>query len=327
MQIAIFLGDDRQEEWAQIAGTLLFGCLTTDLRTCGTPAHVVNLVESLGDDVHQKLLSAAPLDCILAHFSRASHARAIQLRTHCDDHGPHLTVEVSERFSTMHAEALMAVLKSVPPTMQHVSVTVRPSWHAARPGKSRPHPSLSTQASAAWGTPFVVPERWLSAVAAVAKALQVMPRLSHLFCNCCSLETAAAASLPLNSVATLHLQENDLGHSMGFLEADTRKPLFDTFVRRLVTHDVGRLIANTVIQVRLSPSHNTRRRNTCYHFSPVSEITRLQPFNPLLSSCGICSNLHMPIDLQRHHTRLHWHKPPLPQPPLPHPGKPPFNQV
>lgn len=257
----MFLGDDRQETWAQIAGTLLFGCLTTDVRTCGTPAHVVNLVESLGDDVHQKLLSAAPLDCILAHFSRASHARAIQLRTHYDDHGPHLTVEVSERFSTIHAEALMAVLKSVPTAKQHVSVTVRPSWHAVRRGTSRPHPSLSTQASAAWGTPFVVPERWLSSVAAVAKALQVMPRLCHLYCNCCSLEAAAAAALPLNAVATLHLQENDLGQSVGFLEADTRKPLFDTFVRRLVTPDVSRLVYNTIIQVCHPLS--TRCRSPC----------------------------------------------------------------
>lgn len=264
LQVAIFLGDDRQDVWAQVAGTLLFSCLASISRASGTPAHVVDVVESLGSDVTAKLLSAAPLDCILAHFSRESHARAIQLRTHNDDNGPHLTIEVSERFSAVHAAALIAALNSFPTADQHVSVTVRPSWHAFPPGSPRLHPSLSTHASAAWGTPFVSAERWLAAVTAVAESLAGMPHLRHLFCISCSLNAAAASSLPLASVATLHLRENDIG-TVGFAQAEQKKPLLDSFVRRLVTTDVSKLPYNTTIQVcAVQSMHNCNRTANMY---------------------------------------------------------------
>eukprot|EP00892_Ulva_mutabilis_P004933 jgi/Ulvmu1/2811/UM142_0009.1 len=256
LQIAIFLGDDGQDEWARIAGVLLCGSLADGLRATGTLPHAVRLVESLGDDALDKVISATPLDYVLAEFSEASHIRAVQLRTHYDDSGPHLTIELSERFSDSHAAALIAAVTSRCNSVQHTSVTLRPSWLAFPPGTPRPHPALSGKASTAWGTPFVNAERWNGAVTAVAQALAAMPQLSHLYCPTCSLGAAAAACLPLDSVATLHLQENELGQSMGFLGADHRKPVFDRFIRRLVSHDVSQVAVNTVIQELNLSSNN-----------------------------------------------------------------------
>lgn len=261
MQIAIFLGDDGQDEWARIAGTLLCACLADDVQSPRTPSQAVQLVENLGIDVRDKVISATPLDYILADFNRESHCRAIHLRTHHDDAGPHLTIELSERFSSTHAAALIAALDSDSCCEEHTSVTLRPSWLAFPPGTPRPHPALSGKASAAWGTPFVNTDRWNSAVTAVAQALAGMPQLRHLYCNSCGLGPAAAACLPLDSVATLQLQENELGQSMGFRETDKQKPVFDKFIRSLVSHDASEDGVNTTIQVLTRvPSHCIRNR-------------------------------------------------------------------
>ena len=266
MQIAIFLGDDGQDEWARIAGTLLHGCLACELSVPDKPSHAVELVESLGDDVRDTVIRAAPFDCILAKFSGPTNARAVQLRTHHDDNGPHLTLEVSERFSFHHAQALVAALASDCSTEKHTSVTIRPSWLAFSPGTRRPHPSLSVKTSVAWGSPFVDTDRWNAAVIAVATALSSMPNLRHLHCSSCSLGAAAATCLPLHSVATLHLQDNELGDTMGFLGADKRKPVFDSFIRHLVSPagmgGLFQLGINTAIQVCKHMAYRGPMRST-----------------------------------------------------------------
>lgn len=110
MQVAHFLGDERLPSWLQLAVNHLQSLLESNSDAKLVSNYVV-ATERLSMDVLDTLLEYLPLSTTLTHLSQPSHVRAIQVRVHQDEHGPHLVLEVNSSFSEEHACALTTAVK------------------------------------------------------------------------------------------------------------------------------------------------------------------------------------------------------------------------
>lgn len=130
LQVAHFLGDVRLPLWIQLAVQHLQGLLAST-SDAALLFNSVAATEGLSMDVLDALLEYLPLSTTLTHLSPSSHVRALQLRMHQDEHGPHLHVEVNASFSEAQSTALTAAVQDLPASLQPVTVTLKPGGQRA----------------------------------------------------------------------------------------------------------------------------------------------------------------------------------------------------
>jgi hypothetical protein len=247
MQIAHFLGDQRLPGWIKLAVNLLQRSLSTDIVSRSVREKHIAATEALSLDVLDAVLLDLPLVTTLSCLSRGSHVRAVQVRVHQDEYGPHLVLDVPACFSEEHASALSAALSQLQDDLKPVSVTLKPGNQRVRfpssiciddsPEGHRETPPGSQEVQAA--------------LLHIAGTLRKLPRLSRLYSSRCSMLSSSLCCFPREHLRVLDVSDNDLGQR--FSRPST--PAKRSFDQCLQLTSGG---VNTTLQVRIRRLYHVR---------------------------------------------------------------------